>query len=69
MNFVVWKLLATLLQSQNKVMLDSQSLLLNGEHFAVQHYNQNFTFFHCGNAVQLLGKNFKEANDFLKVKK
>jgi len=36
--------IATILsQSQNKVMLDSQSLLLNGEHLGSS-YNQNLTF-------------------------
>ena len=53
--------IATILsQSQNKVMLDSQSLLLNGEHFAVN----IITFFLFGNAVA-----GKEASDLLKVKK
>ena len=41
-------------------MLDSQSLLFNGKHFAVQHYHRNSTFFFSGNAVA-----GKEANDLL----
>ena len=49
LNFVVWDIATILAQLQNKVMLDSQSLLLNGEHFAVQHYNRNSTFGLSGN--------------------